>query len=376
MPGRARTLPEFSIRLEKRAGQSKAYAFVSPLIALGLTLVSGIILFVVLGKPPLTALYLYFVEPLTEVWSLHELAVKAAPLILIAAGLSLCFRSGNWNIGAEGQFIMGAVSGAMLPILFPGFTGFAVLPLMMLLGIAGGMAWAAIPAMLKNRFGANEILTSLMLVYVAQLFLDWIVRGPWRNPDGYNFPESRGFTEWQVLPEMFASGRAHYGALFAVLAVLFVWVLVSRTTKGFELNVVGTSQRAGLFSGFNPKHTTLFVFLVSGGLAGLAGIAEVSGAIQQLRPTISPGYGFTAIIVVFLGRLSAPGIFVAGIVLALSILGGEAAQISLNVSDKIASLFQGLILFYVLACDTLIHNKVVIERKAGSGSVNSMQGSG
>ncbi len=369
-------MPEFSIRLEKRAGQSKAYAFVSPLIALGLTLVSGIILFVVLGKPPLTALYLYFVEPLTEVWSLHELAVKAAPLILIAAGLSLCFRSGNWNIGAEGQFIMGAVSGAMLPILFPGFTGFAVLPLMMLLGIAGGMAWAAIPAMLKNRFGANEILTSLMLVYVAQLFLDWIVRGPWRNPDGYNFPESRGFTEWQVLPEMFASGRAHYGALFAVLAVLFVWVLVSRTTKGFELNVVGTSQRAGLFSGFNPKHTTLFVFLVSGGLAGLAGIAEVSGAIQQLRPTISPGYGFTAIIVVFLGRLSAPGIFVAGIVLALSILGGEAAQISLNVSDKIASLFQGLILFYVLACDTLIHNKVVIERKAGSGSVNSMQGSG
>ena len=356
--------PDLSIRLEKRASVSQAYAFLSPIIALGLTLVSGIILFLVLGKPPLTALYLYFIDPLTEVWSLHELAVKAAPLILIAAGLSVCFRSGNWNIGAEGQFIMGGVAGSLLPILVPDFTSFAVLPLMLLFGILGGMAWAAIPAMLKNRFGANEILTSLMLVYIAQLFLDWIVRGAWRNPEGYNFPESRGFTEWQILPEMFSSGRAHYGALLAVIAVILVWILVSRTTKGFELNVIGTSRRAGLFSGFNPKHTTLFVFLVSGGLAGLAGIAEVSGAIQQLRPVISPGYGFTAIIVVFLGRLSAPGILVAGIVLALSILGGEAAQISLNVSDKIASLFQGLILFFVLACDTLIHHKIVFERKA------------
>ncbi|MEM7214742.1 MAG: ABC transporter permease [Pseudomonadota bacterium] len=353
-------LPEFSVRLEKRSGISGFYSFFSPLIALGLTVLAGGILFAVMGHDPFKALYVYFVEPLTEVWSLHELAIKATPLILIATGLSLCFRSGNWNIGAEGQFIMGGVAGSALPVLFPDFTGFAVLPAMLVCGIAGGMAWAAIPALLKTRFGANEILTSLMLVYVAELFLDWIVRGPWRNPEGFNFPETRGFTEWQILPELLDSGRAHFGALIAILGVILVWFVLTKTIRGFEIEVVGQAPKAGRFAGFDPKRTTLFVFLVSGGFAGLAGIIEVSGAIQQLRPSISPGYGFTAIIVAFLGRLNPLGIFVAGLILALSYLGGEAAQVSLQLSDKFANVFQGLLLFFVLACDTLVHHRIRI----------------
>jgi len=352
--------PKVSIRLEKRDHISPFFSIASPFIALLLTILVGAILFSLLGKNPVDALYVYFLEPLTEVWSLHELAIKATPLILIATGLALCFRSGNWNIGAEGQFVMGGVAGSMLPIVFPAFEGFMVLPLMLICGILGGMVWASIPAILKNRFGANEILTSLMLVYVAELFLDWIVRGPWRNPQGFNFPESRGFTEWQILPEMFASGRAHYGALLAVIVVLLAWVILSKTLKGFEISVVGQAPRAGRFAGFDPKRTTLFVFLVSGGLAGLAGIAEVSGAIQQLRPSISPGYGFTAIIVAFLGRLNPLGIFAAAIVLALTYLGGEAAQVSLNISDKVTSVFQGMLLFFVLAADTLIHHRIHI----------------
>ncbi|MEM9278140.1 MAG: ABC transporter permease, partial [Pseudomonadota bacterium] len=313
--------PEISIRLEKRADVSRFFSFFSPVIALGMTLIIGAFLFAALGHDPFTALYVYFVEPLTEVWSLHELAIKAIPLILIATGLSLCFRSGNWNIGAEGQFVMGGVAGSALPVLLPQFTGFAVLPAMLVCGILGGMAWASIPAILKNRFGANEILTSLMLVYVAELILDWIVRGPWRNPQGFNFPETRSFTDWQVLPEMFDSGRTHNGALFAILGVILVWFLLAKTMKGFEIEVVGQAPRAGRFAGFDPKRTTLFVFLVSGAFAGLAGIIEVSGAIQQLRPSISPGYGFTAIIVAFLGRLNPLGIFAAGLILALSYLG-------------------------------------------------------
>lgn len=349
---------KFGITLEKRDDISPVFSILSPFIALFGTVCLGAILFAAIGKNPTEALYVYFIEPLTETWSLHELAIKAAPLVLIATGLSLCFRSGNWNIGAEGQFIMGGVAGSMLPIMVPGFDGFWVLPLMVLCGITGGMAWASIPALLKNRFGTNEILTSLMLVYVAELFLDWIVRGPWRNPQGFNFPESRGFTEWQILPEMFASGRTHYGAAFAIIAVIITWVLLSRTLKGFEITVVGMAPRAGRFSGFDPKRTTLFVFLFSGALAGLAGMAEVSGAIQQLRPSISPGYGFTAIIVAFLGRLNPLGILAAGIILALSYLGGEAAQVSLNISDKIANVFQGMLLFFVLAADTLIHHRI------------------
>jgi simple sugar transport system permease protein len=349
------------IELVRRPQQSKLFSALSPFIAFAFTIVAGAILFSVLGKNPVAGLYAYFVEPLTEIWSLHELAIKAAPLILIAVGLSLCFMSNNWNIGAEGQFVMGAIAGSTLPVLFPEFQNVAVLPLMLLMGIAGGAAYGAIPAFLKVRFNTNEILTSLMLVYVAQLFLDWLVRGPWRNPGGFNFPETRNFHSYAVLPEIAsASGRAHWGFVFAIVAALVVWFLVAKTMKGFEVRVLGQSPRAGRFAGFSTPRLIFFVFLISGGLAGLAGISEVAGAIGQLRPVISPGYGFAAIIVAFLGRLNPLGIVAAGLVLALSYLGGEAAQISIGVSDKTVRVFQGLLLFFVLACDTLIHYRVQI----------------
>jgi general nucleoside transport system permease protein len=338
---------------------------VSPLIALGLTIIAGSIMFLALGKSPIAALYSYFIEPLTEIWSLHELAIKAAPLILIAVGLSICYRANVWNIGAEGQFTFGAIFGSALPVLLPGFTGPFVLPLMLLMGIVGGMAWASIPALLKVRFGTNEILTSLMLVYVAGLFLDWLVRGPWRSPKGFNFPETIRFHEDAILPAFwFASGRAHWGFIFALLAALAAWYLLERTLKGFEIRMMGQSPRAARFAGFSSGKVVFFVMLLSGGLAGLAGISEVSGAIGQLRPVISPGYGFAAIIVAFLGRLNPLGIVAAGLVLALSYLGGEAAQISLGISDKAARVFQGLLLFFVLASDTLIHYRVRIVRMA------------
>lgn len=351
------------IELVKRPQHSVLFSALSPFIAFGLTLVAGAILFAILGKNPVSALYFYFIDPLTEVWSLHELAIKAAPLILIAVGLSVCFLSNNWNIGAEGQFVMGAVAGSILPVLFPEFQSWIVLPLMMLMAIAGGAAYGAIPAWLKVRFSTNEILSSLMLVYVAQLFLDWLVRGPWRNPEGYNFPETRNFHDYAILPEILSSsGRAHWGFLFALIAAFVLWFLLSRTLKGFEIKLLGQSPRAGRFAGFSTAKMVFFAFLTAGGLAGLAGISEVSGAIGQLRPVISPGYGFTAIIVAFLGRLNPLGIIAAGLVLALSYLGGEAAQISIGVSDKTARVFQGMLLFFVLASDALIHYQIRITR--------------
>lgn len=347
------------IELVKRPQRSAFFSVLSPFIALGLTLVAGAALFLALGKNPGEVLYYYFIDPLRETWSLHELAVKAAPLILIAVGLAVCFRSNNWNIGAEGQFIIGAMAGSILPVMFPDFQSWVVLPLMLLMGIAGGAAYASIPAVLKARFNTNEILTSLMLVYVAQLFLDWIVRGPWRNPAGFNFPETRTFHAFAILPEIWpASGRAHWGFIFALMAAFVLWFLMTRTLKGFEIRLLGQSPRAGRFAGFSREKMVLFTFVVSGGLAGLAGISEVSGAIGQLRPIISPGYGFTAIIIAFLGRLNPLGIVAAGLVLALTYLGGEAAQISVGLSDKVARVFQGMILFFVLACDTLIHYRI------------------
>jgi ABC-type uncharacterized transport system permease subunit len=281
-------------------------------------------------------------RPLTEVWSLHELAIKAAPLILIAVGLSVCYLSNNWNIGAEGQFVIGAVTGAMLPILFPGLQqSMAALPLMLIMGMLGGAAFAAIPAFLKARFNTNEILTSLMLVYVAQLFLDWLVRGPWKDPAAMNFPQAPRFTGYAVLPEMFPmAGRANAGIIFAIVAAVLVWVLLNRMLKGFEVKVIGMSPRAGRFAGFSTTKMIFFSFLLSGALAGLAGISEVAGAIGRLQPSISPGYGFAAIIVAFLGRLNPLGIIAAGLLLALTYLGGEAAQISVGVSDKVVRAFR------------------------------------
>jgi len=358
------------VELIKRPQASRLFSALSPFIAFVLTVIAGAILFMLLGKSPAAGLYAYFIEPLTDLWSLHELAIKAAPLIMIAVGLSVCYLSNNWNIGAEGQFAMGAIVGSMLPILYPGLQASPLaLPLMLAMGVIGGAGYAAIPAFLKARFNTNEILTSLMLVYVAGLFLDWLVRGPWKDPAAMNFPQAPRFTGYAILPELFpASGRANIGILFALAAAVLVWILLNRTAKGFEVRVIGQSPRAGRFAGFSAKGTIFFSFLLAGGLAGLAGISEVAGAIGRLQPSISPGYGFAAIIVAFLGRLNPLGIVAAGVVLALTYLGGEAAQISVGVSDKVVRAFQGLLLFFVLGCDVLIHYRIRIASAAPRGA--------
>ena len=354
------------IELQKRSSQSNLMKFLSPLLALGLTIFFGGLLFWTLGQNPFRALFVFFVEPVLASWSLEEILVKAAPLIMIGAGLCICYISNTWNIGAEGQFTAGAITGSIIPILFWEWESAFTLPAMFILGGLGGMLWGAIPAFLKIRFGANEILTSLMLVYVAQLLLDWLVRGPWRDPDGFNFPESRLFTDAATVP-LLSDGRLHLGFPLAILAAFLLAFLLTRTLKGFEIRVLGEAPRAGRFGGFSQKKMILFAFCVSGALAGLAGIIEVAGPIGQLRPVISPGYGFTAIIVAFLGRLNPIGAIIAGLVLALSYIGGEAAQVSLGLTDKVTRVFQGLLLFFVLACDTLILYRIrLFSKKVGA----------
>lgn len=348
--------------LEKRAERSTVMMFLSPVLAVGLTVLTGAVIFALLGLDPARALYVYFVEPLTSWWSIEQLIVKATPLVLIGVGLSVCYTANVWNIGAEGQFTMGAVFGGMIAVYFTGWQSPLTTVSMLLLGILGGMAWGAIPAALKNRFAANEILVSLMLVYVAQLVLDWLVRGPWRDPMGFNFPKSVTFEDWQLLPTF--GGTVSLAAVFALVAAVTLAVLMKRTLKGFEVRVVGSAPRAGRFAGFSRARTVTFCLLLSGGLAGLAGICEVMSTVGQLQPSISPGYGFTAIIVAFLGRLNPIGVLLAGLVLAISYIGGEGAQIALGISDRIARVFQGILLFFILACDTLILYRVRFERPA------------
>ncbi|MEP0520527.1 MAG: ABC transporter permease [Hyphomicrobiales bacterium] len=345
-------------KLQRREEHSVWMTVLSPLLAIALMLITGAAIFASLGIDPVKGLTVYFLEPLQSAWSLQELVVKATPLILIGIGLSICYRANIWNIGAEGQFIAGALAGSYFPIMMHGWEGPLVFPTMIAAGIIGGAVFGLIPALLKVKFGANEILTSLLLVYVIQLLLDWLVRGPWRDPEGFNFPESRLFDSDAITPLIFEGSRMHIGFPIAIVIALVAAFYLARTLTGFKIQVVGQSTRAAAFAGISQKKMIFFAFAISGGLAGLAGIIEVAGPIGQLRPTISPGYGFTAIIVAFLGRLNPIGIVVAGFVLALSYLGGEAAQVSLGVTDKIARVFQGLLLFYVLACDTFIHYQV------------------
>ncbi|MFK7901363.1 MAG: ABC transporter permease [Nitratireductor sp.] len=352
------------LELIKRSQPSKAFAVFSPFIALLLTILAGVIMFLLLGKNPLTGLYTYFIEPLIDPWAREQILVKATPLILIAIGLAVCFRSSNWNIGAEGQYLIGGMFGAIIPVYFNEWNSALTLPLILLMGMLGGALYGSIPAILKSKFGTNEILTSLMLVYVAQQLVDWLVRAPWRDPKGMGFPGTKSFNESAILPSLYEFGDAHYGALFAVLAAIIAWFFLSKTLKGFEIKVVGETPRAAGFAGFDAKKMTIFAFLVSGALAGLAGISEVSGSVGKLDDKLSLGYGFTAIIVAFLGRLNPLGIVAAGIILALTYIGGESAQISMGVSDRATRVFQGLLLFFVLACDTLIHYKLRIVQSA------------
>ncbi len=328
--------------------------YVSPLIALLLTLIAGVFLFQMMGVNPSKALYAFFIDPITTRYGWAELGVKATPLILIGVALSVGFRAGVWNIGAEGQLTLGAICGGGIALWLYQVDSLLVLPLMMICGVLGGMAWAAIPAFLKTRFHANEILTSLMLTYVATLLLGFLVYGAWRNPDGFNFPESRIFSESAMLPVIWQGTRLHLGWILTIVAVITVWVLMSKTIVGFQIKVIGQAPQAGRYAGFSVKRMVWFSLLLGGGMAGMAGLFEVAGPIGQLLPSISPGYGFTAIIVAFVGRLHPLGVFCAGLVIALSYLGGESVQITMNLPLAVTGVFQGMLLFFLLACDVLI----------------------
>ena len=358
--------------LERRAERSTRIAILSPLLAIALTLVTMAILFAILGKNPIAALNVYFVEPLTDPFTLQEIAVKATPLVMIAIGLSFCYLANVWNIGAEGQFLMGAVCGSWLAVVTNGTgAGPWVLPAMLVMGALGGALYAMIPAICKVKFGANEILTSLMLVYVADLIMDYLVRGPWRDPKGMNFPTTATFDPVANVPVLIEGSRLHAGALLALIVVALAAVMLGRTIKGFEIRVVGAAPKAARFAGFSSDRLVLFTFAVSGGLAGLAGIIEVAGPVGVLQPGISPGYGFTAIIVAFLGRLNPVGILIAGLFLALTFIGGEGAQISMKIPLDLTKVFQGILLFYVLACDSLILYRIRLIstfRKAADGT--------
>ena len=332
--------------------------WLSPVLAALASALACGVLFAALGHDPLRALGVLIFAPLSNIYGLAELALKATPLLLCALGIAIGVRADVWNIGAEGQFTIGAIAGGGIGLAF-GDTGRVwVLPLMLAAGMAGGAFWAAIPALLKTRYNAHEILTTLMLSYVAVQFLGFLVHGPWQDPEGFNFPQSRQFAPAATMPILLAGTRVHVGTLIALLAVPLAALLVGRTMTGFRIRVAGLAPGAARYAGFSAPRTIWFTLLLSGTLAGLAGVCEVAGPIGQLTPVISPGYGFAAIIVAFLGRLQPVGILFASLLMALLYLGGEQLQMQLQLPDAVAFVTQGLLLFFLLGADVLIRYRV------------------
>ena len=345
-------------KLIKRPTPSKAMPYLSPILAVLLTLLVSVVLFLLMDVSPSIALYAFFIEPITTIYGLTELMVKATPLILIGVALALGFRAGVWNIGAEGQLILGGIFSGSVALFFYRKTGLYILPLILIAGILGGMLWASIVAFLRTRFNANEILTSLMLSYIATLLLNFLMHGILSDPDGMNFPESRLFSDSALLPILMEGTRLHIGAIIALFAVVIAWILLSRTLFGYQIKIMGDAPSAGEYAGFNPNKTIWTTLLIGGGMAGLAGAIEVTGPIGQLVPTLSAGYGFSAIIVAYVGRLHPVGVLFAALLLALTYLGGESAQMSLKLPVAVTGVFQGLLLFFLLASDVLIHYKL------------------
>jgi general nucleoside transport system permease protein len=350
------------IRLEARPQASKFWTYASPVLALLVTVVIGVLLFAALGKDPVRGLQIFFWEPIKSPYALGELMVKATPLLIIALGLSVCFRSNVWNIGAEGQFVIGAVAAGGVALLADKTTGSWIIPAILLAGVAGGMAWASITAVLRDRFNANEILVSLMLVYVADMVLSYLVFGPWKDPAGYNFPQTKTFEAVTQIPRLMAGSRVNIGIVLALLGVAALWFFLFRTYAGFRQEVSGLAPAAARYAGFSSRRAVWVALLTSGGAAGLAGALEVAGPIGQLTTYVPAGYGFAAIIVAFVGRLHPVGVVFSAVLMSMFYIGGELAQSRLGLPKSLTGVFQGLLLFNLLACDTLMAYRLKFTR--------------
>ncbi|KEP70219.1 ABC transporter permease [Thioclava sp. BHET1] len=357
------------ITLIRRPNPSRFWSYATPVAAVIATMIAGGLLFALLGKHPVEAIRVIFYEPLfgeNAAYFRGQLLVKAGPLVLIACGLAVGFRAGIWNIGAEGQYIMGALASAWLALhMYPAESHW-LFPAMIVLGAIGGLLWAMIPALLKVWFGTSEILVSLMLVYVAENLLAYMAFGPLKNPEGYGFPGSRNLQDYPSAhnAELIAGTGLHWGVVAALVAVIFTYILMHRHIMGFRIRVAGEAPRAARFAGVVPARLVMISLGFAGALAGLAGMFEVSGPAGQITDSFNVGYGFTAIIVAFLGRLHPVGILLAGLLMALTYIGGDMAQLTLGLPSAAIQVFQGMLLFFLLGFDVLTNFRVRLGRRA------------
>jgi simple sugar transport system permease protein len=348
-----------SYRIERVLAPSRAMMALVSMLSLFLALIFGGIVLALAGENPLTIYQAMLAGALGDWNGVAETLVKTTPLLLAGLGVAVAFRMQLWNIGAEGQLYFGAIfaTGTGL-FLFPHAPGWVMVPAMIAAGLLGGGLWGFIPGALRAWFGASEIITSLMLNYVAILFSEYLVHGPWRDPQAFGFPGTPPLPDAGWLPH-WGTTRVHLGLLFGLVAALLLWIMLRRTRWGYEIGVMGENPRAALYAGMPTKRTILLVMAFSGALAGLAGMSEVAGIGHQLQRNLSPGYGYAAIIVAWLARLHPFGAVLVAFLLATLTVGGDRLQMSLGLPAAIAPMLQGTILFFLLGGDVLTRYRLV-----------------
>jgi simple sugar transport system permease protein len=356
------------LKVQPRIESSKTMAWLSPVIAVLLTFMVSSLMLLWLGVNPAQAFDVFLLQPFSDAYNLGELMVKATPLLLCAIGLAFCYRANIWNIGAEGQLLIGAVASSAIAVHASENAGSGMLLLTLSAGVIAGMLWAAIPTFLNRLFHTNVILTTIMLNYIGSYTLLWAVHGPLSDPNGFGFPESAMFPDGVMLPLLSDHGRASISIVIAILIAILAAILLFKSLPGFKIRVFGHDTSAAQYAGFNQSKIVWGVMLFAGALAGFAGAAEVTGPLGQLVPSVSPGYGYAAIIVAYLGRLNPVGIILSSFFLGALYMGSDLAQIDLGLPTAVTGLFQGTLLFFLLACDFLIYYEIKPVKRSTAGS--------
>jgi ABC-type uncharacterized transport system permease subunit len=357
------------IQIERQPVPSRLVSALVPILSILLALLLGGALLLVSGHDPIAIYAAMFNGAFGSENGLAETLVKTIPLLLTALGVAIAFRMLLWNIGAEGQLHLGAIfaTGTAL-YLIPWAPAFLMIPAMVVAGFIGGALWGLIPGFLRAYFKVNEIITSLMLNYVAILFSEYLVYGPWKNPQGFGFPGTPPFPEAAWLPRL-GTTRVHLGLLFGLIAAAILFVILRRTLWGYEIRVIGENERAARYAGMNIARNILLVMLLSGGLAGIAGMSEVAGIAHQLQRNLSPGYGYTAIIVAWLAKLNPWAVVLVSFLFAGLLVGGDQLQISMGLPSAIAPMLQGTILFFLLGGEILARYRIRLTRPTVSPAI-------
>ena len=355
-------------KLDRRAESSQVMMLATPIIAVVLATLASSVLLLILDKPVGLTLHAFFVAPFESFYSITEVFLKFGPLLLIAQALAVGFRARVWNIGAEGQMIMGAIAASSVPVYFVDSASALLLPTMLVLGALGGMCWAGIAAFLKTRFNANEILVTLMLSAIALQLLYYLLLGPWKDPMGFNFPQTVMFQDAALFDSLFSGVRLNTSIFIPLLFTIAVWLFMERHFGGFKLVVGGLAPQAATYAGFNAKKSVWISLLLAGFAAGIAGMSEVAGPIGQLQRSVTSGYGYAAIIVAYLGALNPVGILFAAFFLAVLHIGGDIALVTADLPISAVHVFQGLLLIFYLSVSALVNYRIRPVRKAPPNS--------